>query len=184
MVLKDSVTLREYDREKVLSTCREEFITDFEFADIRKELETENVFSIKDLDSIRKMKNEEERIDRLLFLLVIKSQKQIDKFVGVLRKKYLWLADSIQEKLNEQLRIINARDEDDYYEKILNLRKELPGFADGNIHRSEFVSIKFLHHLHVLSIQHYSVVTIMILYIILFCKAMGNSTKVIETRTI
>lgn len=141
MVLRDGAVLDEYDREKVLFTCTDAFFTDFACNDIRRDLEADGVFTIPDLDAIYDTRQSEvEKIERLFYMLVIRDQTKLERFSNVLRKKYSWLADLVELQLRNHIRLGSARNDDQYYEKIRNLRTELPGFTDNNVHRCEYVS--------------------------------------------
>lgn len=136
----------EYDREFVLTLCRDLFIQDFDFNDVYKDLVNANVLPPSELEQIRSCKRDEQ-IDRLFFLIVIRAEDIFREFVDQLRKTYSWLAVEIERKLH-QLRMnhqgIVIRNEF-YYEKITNLRKELPKFVDFNIHRCEWVNTNLIH---------------------------------------
>lgn len=132
----------EYEKEYVLALCRDLFIQDFDFNDIYKDLVNANVLPLSDLELIRRSCRQDERIDRLFFLVVIRGENVFREFLDQLRKTYSWLAVEIERKLhelrmNQQEIVINN---EYFYEKILNLRKELPKFVDFNIHRCEWVN--------------------------------------------
>lgn len=145
----------EYDHEKVLSMCRDDFDQDFELIDVYRDLENGNVLTLSDLKAIWRCSNKRERIDKLFFLLVIRGDKAFQNFLCELKKTYSWLALKIEQDLNNvrgnhnhnhnhrQPIISNQYYPDDtrdaFYEKILRLRKELPKFEDFNIHRCELV---------------------------------------------
>lgn len=132
--------MNEYNIEKLLAIRKKDFILDFSFFDIVKDLERANVLSTGDLDNI-KLSPEKERIEKLFFYLIYRKAN-FYKFLNVLRLKYQWLAAHIE--LDLQSFIADGQPRDEYFDKIRRLRKEIPKHADLNVHRCAYVSINVL----------------------------------------
>lgn len=133
----------EYQHEKILTLCRDEFFEDFDFDDVEKS----NVLPFSDLKAISRCMTKEDRVDKLFFLLVIRGQTAFQSFLCELKKNYPWLATKIERYLNTEQAYnnINENYPDDYCSRILRLRKELPKFVDFNIHRCDLVSVGLNH---------------------------------------
>lgn len=130
--------MNEYNIEKVLAIWKKDFILDFTFVDIAKDLERANILSTTDIDCIKVLKLEKEKIEKLFFYLIYRKTNFYD-FLNVLRLKYVWLANNVEENFN---RLNEAgQPSDEYYGKIRRLRREIPKHADINVHRCAYVSI-------------------------------------------
>lgn len=130
--------MNEYNIEKVLAIWKKDFILDFSFVDIAKDLERANILSTNDIENIKILKPEKEKIEKLFFYLIYRKTNFYD-FLNVLRLKYVWLANNVEDNLN---RLTEAgQPSDAYYEKIRRLRREIPKHADVNVHRCAYVSI-------------------------------------------
>lgn len=127
----------EYNLEKVLSVHKDAFARDFTFMDLASLLKQYNLFNDAELKSIYDIKNEDERIDKLFFLIVYKN-KNVNEFLRLLKLRYQWLAD----KLKEDLDMLNSMDiqHENYFNKMRQLRKEIPRHIDYNVHRCEWVN--------------------------------------------
>lgn len=129
--------IHEYNVEKALDGSYNAFIRDFEFVDIVPALKRNNLFTDAELKSIQLLDTERERIDKMFFLIAYKN-KNIENFLNVLRVPYDWLAIAIEDDLktfND-----NGVEEEFLFQKIRQLRKEIPRHMDYNVHRCEFVS--------------------------------------------
>lgn len=135
----------EYVREIVLDKCRDKFINDFDFGDIRRDLANASVLPLTDLDKIMRSKPGAEQIDNLFFRLVIRGDDAYNKFKYQLHAKYGWLLRAIEVAEAE---VQNERDMNNlllpYKGKVIELIKELPRFVDYNIHRCELVNEIFV----------------------------------------
>lgn len=137
-----SAAFDEYRLEKVLCQRKNDFIDDFSYADIHRDLENSRILPSDMLSAIRTMKFERERIDYLFFLLVYNaSTPAFSDFLHILKDKYEWLAERISSAVLESNRTVDAVTDDDYHGSIVRLRKEIPKHVDFNVHRCKFVSI-------------------------------------------
>lgn len=134
----------EYVREKVLFKCRDKFIRDFEFTDIHRDLSNANVLPLTDLDMIARNSTRDDQVDALFFLLVIRGDDVFNAFKYQLRTKYDWLYQDIERAEHIERDITTSHLE--YWDKLLELRKELPKFVDYNIHRCDLVNEEFIVH--------------------------------------
>lgn len=128
-----------YRLEKVLCQRKSEFIDDFAYADIHRDMERGRILPSEKLNAIKKIRIDRERIEYLFFLLIYKaSTAAFAEFSHILHEKYEWLADRIE----LDLRNLNRTDDtdEDYYEPIILLRKEIPKHVDYNVHRCKYVS--------------------------------------------
>lgn len=138
--------IHEYNVEKALYGNDNAFIHDFAFADIAPTLKRHNIFTDAELKSIQLLDTERERIDKMFFLIVYKN-KNIEDFLNVLRVSYDWLAIGIE----DDLKIFNDNSVDDefLFQKIRQLRKEIPRHIDYNVHRCGFVSITHIYYFYI-----------------------------------
>lgn len=140
-----------YRLEKILCQRKSDFIEDFSYADIHRDMESNRILPSEKLSVIKAMKFERERIEYLFFLLVYNaSVSAFDDFLHILRDKYEWLAERIRLDYVHNLNRTEdtATDSGDYHESIVRLRKEIPKHVDFNVHRCKFVSFSpflFLH---------------------------------------
>lgn len=138
-----SAAFAEYRLEKVLYRLRNDFVEDFSYADIHRDLESSRILPSEMLSAIRTMKFERERIEYLFFLLVFNaSAPAFNEFLHILQDKYEWLADRLRSAVHESNRTGDTVTDDDYQESIVRLRKEIPKHVDFNVHRCKFVSKK------------------------------------------
>lgn len=144
-----STALEKYLLEKVLSQRKNDFIEDFSYGDIHRDMESTRILPSEKLSIIRTMKFERERIEYLFFLLVCNvGLCPFRNFLVILREKYEWLAERVQLDL-DYVHDINLREDtaadDDYHDAIVRLRKEIPKHVDFNVHRCKYVRNKVLH---------------------------------------
>lgn len=139
---KKSSAFDEYRLEKILCKRKNDFIDDFSYADIHRDMESSRILPSEKLSAIRMMKFERERIEYLFFLLVYNASiPAFHDFLHILGDKYEWLAEKIRsDYVQDENRTEDTATDDDYHESIVRLRKELPKHVDFNVHRCKFVS--------------------------------------------
>lgn len=127
----------EYQLEKVLSTCKDEFVRDFDVIDIRHGLITNDIFTNDEIKEITSEQTNSMRIEKMFFLLVYKN-KDLRTFMSVLSVNYDWLSRRIEE--TQRIVFEVGVDHEEYYNSIRRLRKEIPRHIDYNVHRHDYVS--------------------------------------------
>lgn len=132
-------SIHEYLLEKVLSTCKDEFIRDFDIRDVASLLKRAGIFKDEEIHEIVKESSPTARIEKLFFMVVYKN-KNIEEFLRVIRMPYDWLANRIDMDLKMLYEI--GIEQDEYYQNIRRLRKEIPRHNDYNVHRCEYVSMQ------------------------------------------
>lgn len=124
---------------KLSKSCRmvlqveKDFHEDFCFKDVAKEMERVKVFNADECRSIMQEATEEERTEKMLFLLMYKKNKdQIETFKQVLLKDYDWLSEKFDQP------VIN--DENFWaYEKCFR-ESNIPNNRSGVVYRTDLVS--------------------------------------------
>lgn len=119
---------------EVLRRYEQEFYVDFAFEDIERDLS--ELLEEDEINDIKRQATEQQRIDKLFFLLIYKKKysQNSNQFFNILKKSYDWLEEKLQNSLNLA---VNDKLIQDFRRTI----KDIPNNRDLNIHRTNFVSI-------------------------------------------
>lgn len=131
-----------YITQQALYRMRKSFVEDFSFVDVRKDMEG-LIFSHDECETLMELKENDKLVDKLLFLLIYKK-KNVHDFIGKLWFKYEWLANGVNQRLDD-----NFWDSicDKYNDQIESLSGDVPKHFEMNVHRTEYVSFYILHQL-------------------------------------